>query len=271
MRVGLRLRLFMDLELTDKVVMLAGRATGIGAAIAHAVAAEGAVTVIVDSDVEAGNLLHSQLPGSELIIAERASAEGCYAAVDRTAKRFERIDVLVNSSSWLDHKIGREHGNPDQYIESVERNLLHYYNMAHFALPYLKKSRGNIVNVASKSDSGGQGRSSEYASVRGAILALTREWAAELAKYGIRVNAIVPVEAITPLYPQPRNTFSEPEERLQPIPGKIPLEKRTTTQEEIAAIVLFLLSPRAAHITAQHIFVSDGGAQSGPSLAGAAQ
>jgi len=93
----------------------------------------------------------------------------------------------------------------------------------------------------------------------------------ELAKYGIRVNAIVPVEAITPLYPQPRNTFSEPEERLQPIPGKIPLEKRTTTQEEIAAIVLFLLSPRAAHITAQHIFVSGAGAQLDTMLADAAQ
>ena len=85
------------------------------------------------------------------------------------------------------------------------------------------------------------------------------------------MNAIVPVEAITPLYPQPRNTFSEPEERLQPIPGKIPLEKRTTTPQEIAAIAVFLLSARAAHITAQYISVSGAGAQLHTMLADAAQ
>lgn len=271
MRVGLRLRHFMDFELTDKVVMVAGGATGVGAAIARAVAAEGAVTVIVDSDVEAGNLLHSQLPGSDLIVADLASAEGCYAAVDRTVKRRERIDVLVNSSSWMDDKIGREHGNPDQYIESLERNLLHYYDMAHFALPHLKKSRGNIVNVASNTDSRGQGGSSEYASVRGAILALTREWAAELAKYGIRVNAIVPAEAMTPFDRRWLESSSLPQEKLQSMLGKISFEKRMSAPEEIAAIVVFLLSARAAHITAQHIFVSGGGAQLDTMLADAAQ
>jgi L-fucose dehydrogenase len=247
----------MDLELKDKVVMVTGGAKGIGAAIVRAAAAEHAIPVIVDRDVEAGNLLHSQLPGSELIIAELASAESCYAAVDHTTRKFGRMDALVNNAGVND-KIGLEHGSPQKYVESLERNLFHYYNMAHFALPSLKKARGNIVNIASKTALTGQGGTSGYASAKGAVLALTREWAAELAEYGIRVNAIVPAEVMTPLYRQWLDTFARPEEKLQAILAKIPLEKRITAPEEIAAMVVFLLSPRAAHITAQHIFV-DGG------------
>jgi len=75
---------------------------------------------------------------------------------------------------------------------------------------------------------------------------------------GIRVNAIVPAEVMTPLYRQWLDTFPQPEEKLKSILAKIPLEKRMTAPEEIAAMVVFLLSARAAHITAQHIFV-DGG------------
>jgi L-fucose dehydrogenase len=247
----------MDLELKDKVVMVTGGAKGIGAAIVRAAAAEHAIPVIVDRDVEAGNLLRSQLPGSELIIAELASAESCYAAVDHTTRKFGRMDALVNNAGVND-KIGLEHGSPQKYVESLERNLFHYYNMAHFALPSLKKARGNIVNIASKTALTGQGGTSGYASAKGAVLALTREWAAELAEYGIRVNAIVPAEVMTPLYRQWLDTFARPEEKLQAILAKIPLEKRMTAPEEIAAMVVFLLSPRAAHITAQHIFV-DGG------------
>lgn len=247
----------MDLELKGKVVVVTGGAKGIGEAIVRAASGEGAIPVIVDRDVEAGNLLHSQLPDSELVIAELASAESCYAAVDHTTKKFGKIDALVNNAGVND-KIGLEHGSPKQYVESLERNLLHYYNMAHFALPWLKKSRGCIVNTASKTALTGQGGTSGYASAKGAILALTREWAAELAEYGIRANAIVPAEVMTPLYRQWLETFPRPEEKLQSVLAKIPLDKRMTSAEEIAAMVVFLLSPRAGHITAQHIFV-DGG------------
>jgi NAD(P)-dependent dehydrogenase (short-subunit alcohol dehydrogenase family) len=136
--------------------------------------------------------------------------------------------------------------------------LLHYYNIAHFALPSLKKSSGPIVNIASKTAITGQGGTSGYASSKGAILALTREWAAELLPYGIRVNAIVPAEVMTPLYRQWVNSFPNPEQKLESVVEKIPLGKRMTSPEEIAATAVFLLSARASHITGQHIFV-DGG------------
>ena len=247
----------MDLNLKAKIVVVTGGAKGIGAAFARAAAAEGAIPVIIDRDPDAAHLLQSELSLSDPIIAELSTAEACYSSVRGVVERFGHIDALVNNAGVND-KVGLEHGSPDQYVQSLGRNLLHYYNMAHYALPHLKKSRGCIVNISSKTALTGQGGTSGYASAKGAILALTREWAAELLDYGIRVNAIVPAEVMTPLYRQWLDTFPSPDEKLKTILAKIPLEKRMTTPDEIAAMVVFLISARAGHITGQHIFV-DGG------------
>lgn len=247
----------MDLELKNKVVLVTGGAKGIGAAIVKTAAAEGAIPIIVDRDIEAGNQLHQQIAGTDLIIAELAEAEGCYSTVQKTIEKHGRLDALVNNAGVND-KVGLEHGSPEQYVASLGRNLLHYYNMAHYALPHLKKSHGSIVNIASKTAVTGQGGTSGYASSKGAILALTREWATELLGYSIRVNAVLPAEVMTPLYRQWLDTFPQPEEKLKTILAKIPLQQRMTKPEEIAAMVVFLVSPRAGHMTGQHVFV-DGG------------
>jgi len=247
----------MDLQLKDKVVIVTGGAKGIGAAIVRAAAAEGAVPVVVDRDEKAGQQLKGEIAKSELIVAELSKPEECESVVREALARFGQIDALVNNAGVND-KVGLEHGNPREYVASLERNLLHYYNLAHYCLPALKKSKGSIVNIASKTAITGQGGTSGYASSKGAILALTREWAAELLHYGIRVNAVVPAEVMTPLYRQWLDTFPDPEEKLQSILARIPLEKRMTTPDEIAAMVIFLVSARAGHITAQHLFV-DGG------------
>jgi L-fucose dehydrogenase len=122
----------------------------------------------------------------------------------------------------------------------------------------LKESRGSIVNIGSKTALTGQGGTSGYTASKGAILALTREWAVELLDYGIRVNSVVPAEVMTPLYQQWLDTFPDPETKLKTIVSKIPLGKRMTTTDEIAAMVVFLISGRARHTTGQHILV-DGG------------
>ena len=89
-------------------------------------------------------------------------------------------------------------------------------------------------------------------------MALTREWAAELLPYHIRVNTVIPAEVMTPLYRSWLDTFPNSEEKLKTILTKIPLEQRMTTSEEIAAMVLFLISAKSGHTTGQHLFV-DGG------------
>jgi NAD(P)-dependent dehydrogenase (short-subunit alcohol dehydrogenase family) len=220
-------------------------------------AAEGAIPVIVDRDADAGGKTQAEVPGSELIVGELSSPEFCRAAIEQTVQKCERLDALVNNAGTND-KVGLERGSPGQFVESLGRNLLHYYNLAHYSLPYLKQSRGSIVNISSKTAVTGQGGTSGYVAAKGGILGLTREWAAELLGYGIRVNAVLPAEVMTPLYRQWLETFPNPAETLKTVLAKIPLGKRMTTPEEIATMVVFLLSPRAGHITGQHIFV-DGG------------
>lgn len=251
----------MDLQLKDKVVLVTGGAKGIGAAITHTVAEEGAIPVIVDRDPEAGAKLQSELQRLEritdLVVTELATPEACLKVVEQSIRRFGRIDVLVNNAGVNDG-VGLEKGSPDQFVASLQRNLLHYYNMAHYALPHLKRAQGSIVSIGSKTAVTGQGGTSGYVASKGAILSLTREWAAELLPYGIRVNAVVPAEVMTPLYQQWLGTFTHPEEKLKTIVAKIPLGKRMTTSDEIAAMVVFLISSKASHITGQHLYV-DGG------------
>jgi L-fucose dehydrogenase len=251
----------MDLQLKDKVVLITGGAKGIGEAITRGCARESAIPVFMDKDAEAGKRLQTELviasATCSFICADVLSVENCRVAVEQTLKEYGRLDVLVNNVGANDN-VGLENGSPEKFVSSLRLNLFHYYNMAHFALPALKKSQGCIVNVASKVAVTGQGGTSGYASAKGAVLSLTRDWAAELLSSGIRVNALVPAEVSTPLYKQWVSTFPNPEEKLAHIVSKIPLGKRMTLPAEIAAMVLFLISPQASHITGQHVFV-DGG------------
>jgi len=237
----------MDLQLKDKVIIVTGGAKGIGAGIVRACAAEGAIPVIVGRDAEAGRALQTELLKNgkcSLITMELSTPETCQQAVEQTVEKFGRLDALVNNAGVND-SIGLEHGTPGDYVASLNRNLVHYYYMAHYALPHLKQSKGSIVN-------------SGYASSKGAIMALTREWAVELLPYSIRVNTVIPAEVMTPLYRHWLDTFPNPQEKLDRIVSKIPLEKRMTTSEEIANMTVFLLSTKSSHTTGQHLFV-DGG------------
>ncbi len=251
----------MDLQLKDKVIIVTGGAKGIGAAIVRACASEAAIPVIVGRDAKAGQALQAELQksgaASHLITVDLNSPEICQQVIDQTVQKFGRLDALVNNAGRND-KVGLEHGSPAEYVASLHRNLVHYYCLAHYALPHLKRARGSIVNIGSKVAVTGQGETSGYASSKGAIMALTREWAAELLPYGIRVNTVLPAEVMTPLYRSWLDTFPDAEHKLKNIIAKIPLEKRMTKAEEIADTTIFLLSPRAGHTTGQHLFV-DGG------------
>jgi len=238
-----------------------GGAKGIGAAIVRGSVAEGAIPVFLDHDAETGQQLEATLrtSGTEcaFIAGEITAPETCSTTVERTLQKFGRLDALVNNVGANDN-VSLERGTPEKFVASLELNLVHYYAMAHYALPALKQSRGSIVNISSKTAVTGQGGTSGYVASKAAILGLTREWAAELLPTGIRVNAVVPAEVMTPLYRQWVSGFPNAEEKLARIISKIPLGKRMTKPEEIADMVVFLLSERASHITGQHVFVDAG-------------
>ena len=248
----------MDLQLQDKVILVSGGAKGIGGAISRGLIEEGAIPVIIDPSDTEGKQLVDLAKGKALHLKKRLfSPADAEDVVQEALSKYGRIDGLVNNAGTNDG-VGLEKGSPEAFLQSVEKNVGHYYFLAHYALDALKKSKGTILNISSKTAITGQGNTSGYVAAKGAQLALTREWAVELLPYHIRVNAIVPAEVYTPMYATWIQSFPNPEEKLDEISRRVPLQNRMTTAEEIANMALFLLSQKASHITGQHIFV-DGG------------
>ena len=251
----------MNLNLQDKIIIVTGGAKGIGESIAAVLAGEGAIPVIVGRNADDNRRAVEQIEANGgkafAIAAELTQPEECKKAIDQTLAQFGRIDGLVNNAGVNDG-VGLEKGNYEAFMASLHKNVVHYYLLAHYALPALKESKGPIVNIGSKVAESGQGNTSAYAAANGGRNALTREWAVELLPYGIRVNAVIVAESWTPLYANWIKTLPNPEEKLKDIVSKIPLEKRMTTPEEIANMVVFLLSDKSSHTTGQLIHV-DGG------------
>ena len=223
-------------------------------------AREGAIPIVIDRDEEAIAAIQENLRGnrarSEAVVVDLMDFPSIGAAVAKMGERLGRIDALVNNAGVND-AVGLEHGTPERFISSLNANLVHFYAMAKAALPFLIASRGSIVNIGSKVAITGQGGTSGYAAAKGAILGLTTEWADELSKYGIRVNVVVPAEVMTPQYQTWLHRSSDPSREQERIASRIPLGRRFTQPDEIAATVLFLLSSTSA-INGQELYV-DGG------------
>ncbi|MNX68233.1 Cyclopentanol dehydrogenase [compost metagenome] len=251
----------MNLNLSDKIIIVTGGAKGIGLGICKVLAAEGAIPVIIgraDADNQIA-VKEIEIEGGKAlsVVAELTNPEACKNAVDQVIKMCGRIDGLINNAGVNDG-VGLESGDYEKFVASIHKNLIHYYLMAQHALPELKKTKGAIVNIGSKTADTGQGNTSAYAASNGGRNALTREWAVELLKYGIRVNSVIVAECYTPLYDTWIKTLENPEQKLKEITANIPLENRMTTAEEIANMVVFLLSDKSSHTTGQLIYV-DGG------------
>ena len=246
----------MDLQLKDKAIIVSGGAKGIGEGIVKLLAKEGAIPVIIGRNEQDNMKTVKEIESAKgkafQVVADLTKAEECEKAINEIKKKYNRIDGLVNNAGVNDG-VGLENGNYEKFMASLHKNLVHYYLLAHYALPDLKKSKGSIVNITSKTAETGQGNTSAYAAANGGRNALTREWAVELLKYGIRVNAVVVAESFTPLYEKWINTLPNPKEKLKEIESKIPLGNRMTTTEEIANTVAFLLSERSSHTKHLHV------------------
>ena len=239
----------MDLGLNGKVAVVTGGSSGIGRAIVQALCAEGAQVVVVDRDPSPDGGVH-------VVQGDLTDAETCARAAQEAVDRFGAIDVLVNNA-------GRNDGagldaSSEAFVASLHTNLVQVHSMARACREALVQAGGSVVNIGSKVAVTGQGGTSGYAAAKGGVMALTREWALELAPHGVRVNAVLPAEVWTPLYESWLKTHQDPAGERARIEQSVPLGQRFTTAEEIAATVAFLASPRSSHTTGQILYV-DGG------------
>jgi len=240
----------MDLSLTGKIILVTGGASGIGAAMVEALLSENATPIIMDLAKP-----DNSVPARHFQI-DLCNEDSLQRAVASLVDTEGGIDGIVNNAG-INDSIGLG-ASVREFRASLEKNLVQCFSVVHHCLPYLKKSQGVILNIGSKVYVTGQGGTSGYASAKGGLAALTREWALDLAPSGIRCNAVVPAEVWTPMYQKFLSSHNDPEGVRREIEALIPLGQRMTTPEEIAAMGVFLLSGRSSHTTGQIVFV-DGG------------
>jgi len=246
----------VNLGLQDKVALVTGGAGGIGEAIVRAFAAEGTIPVVLDRKADAGRALVAELGTGHFLEVDLTDEAALRATVDQILATTGCIDILVNNAGVND-QIGLDQP-PSAFFGSLQRNLVPAFTLVSCCLDALKQSRGTIVNITSKVADTGQGGTSGYAAAKGGLNGLTREWAVDLAPHGVRCNAVAPAEVMTPMYREWLDSQPDPEATLARIESRIPLGQRFTTPEEIAALVVFLASPRSSHTTGQ-ILHPDGG------------
>jgi NAD(P)-dependent dehydrogenase (short-subunit alcohol dehydrogenase family) len=249
-----------------KVALVTGAARGIGRAIAQRFLAEGWHVAALDVDAETlaacAQALGADAPGRVLpLVADVASAEEVAAAFARTEAAFGRLDALVNNAGVAVFKpIG------ETTLEEWERvlavNLTGPFVCTQAAVPALRRGGGGaVVNIASISGLRASTLRVAYGTSKAALIHLTRQQAAELAAFGIRVNAIAPGPVDTAM----ARAVHTPDIRAD-YHAAIPLD-RYGTEDEIAAAVWFLCSPQAGYVNGQTLAVDGGFEATGIGLA----
>ena len=247
----------MDTGLRGRVIVVTGGETRVGEAVARACVAEGARVALIGRRSGRVSEIAEEIRGARSqdcvgMEAQLEEPESCRDIISQVEARFGELFGLVNIAA-VDGK-GDEPGSLEAFRESLWRHLVPTYALAHCALPLLKRAEGTIVNICWPTPCpANSGRASEYAAQKGGHLALTREWAAELLRSNIRVNAVVPSDG-TRLGQLPKTA-----------PGGAVPEQDNGPEEDgehkglavgIAGAAVFLLSPRqSGHTTGQFLVV----------------
>lgn len=253
----------MSGRFAGRVVIVTGGGKGIGAGCAAVFCQEGARVAILDRDATAGTATASQLtaagPGTaESFPCDVAEPTAFRKIIDDVAAKWGRIDCLINNAGIHPPATTIDDTSLDMVDAVMRVNYLSTFAGAKFAVPYLRKTKGTIVNISSMTAVLGQDRSSAYASSKAAQVGLTKSLAIELGPQGIRVNAILPSNIDTPLMHEWAATLDDPQSALARV-AALQVFGRMGTPEEIGRIALFLATEDSSFITGQAI-EAEGGA-----------
>lgn len=246
-----------------RVVLVTGGNRGIGAACVEAFVRDRAHVVFCGRDAELGESLAERLaaagPGTcRFIRADVGDPEQIRAVVERTVEIHGRLDCLVNNAAaFTGHRTIDEIGI-DEMEHLLRVNVLAYFAAAKFALPHLRRARGNIVNINSITGVIGAWHNSAYSATKGAGSALTRSLAVDEARTGVRVNGVVPGNVFT----EARRTFEarvRDASTFHAFAESTQWIGRSAEPEEIASVVLFLASDAASYMTGADVMVTGGG------------
>ena len=244
-----------DQDLTGRICIVTGGASGIGRGIARRLAAEGAVVVIADIDLDSADALAAELGGQALAVrvdvSDRSSVE---AMAEQVVGRFGRIDVLVNNAGWdqAGPFLEQDHAVWEKIVGINLFGTLHCSQVV--VRQMTEQGHGTVVNIASDAARVGSSGEAVYSACKGGIVAFTKTLAREAARSGITANAVCPGPADTPLFDQ----ISADNPKLRTALEKaIPL-RRLAQPEDLANAVAFLASPASHYITGQTLSVSGG-------------
>ncbi len=253
--------------LTDKIAIVTGIGTGMGKAIALRYAKEGAHVVGAEIDEASGQQTAAEVSAHDrrgmFIKTDMGKVDDIKALVAKAIQTFGQIDILVNNAG-VTRSLGFFEVTEEDWdwIHSVNSKGV-FFCMQEVAREMAKRNEGRIVNIASIAGKGFRGTSNiSYAGSKGAVIAMTRIGASQLAKHNINVNAICPGATRTSLYDRVMQQLTEREgiteaEAIARMDASIPL-KRSNTPDDIANMAAFLASDEARNITGQSFNV-DGG------------
>lgn len=244
-------------DLKDKRVLVTGSSSGIGAATAELFAKQGCFVGVHYFRTRQGgeNTLEivKSHSGGCLLQADLRDEKQAKEMINDFAQKAGGIDILVNNAGTLIRRETLEQGTVEYYEDVFATNVKSTFLATRQALPYLKESKGNIVNIGSVAGhNGGGGGSGLYSAAKAAVATLTIAMAKEFAPYGIRVNSVMPGLIETRFHEQ----FSTPERKAK-VAKQTPL-KRNGTAEDVAKAIVFLASEAAQFITGEYIAVNGG-------------
>jgi len=249
------------MKLGDKVALVGGAASGIGRAIALALARDGALVAVADIVGEKAQAVRGEIESfgaralsCEVDLTNRPEVE---EMVERVLGHFGKIDILVNSAGWdrLEPFIESQEETWERILAINFKSVLYTVKTV---LPHMiSRGSGKIVNIASDAGRVGSTWEAVYAGAKGAVIAFSKTIAREVARYKINVNVVCPGLTDTPLLQSVRSQSSETEKLIDAIIKATPF-RRVARPEEVAEAVLFLASPAADFITGQTLSVSGG-------------